>query len=347
MCGNKTGIGAHTFIDLAWKNAIYSDGFKYLEIPHNTRLSGWEALLRTTIPDVLVVQNFPLDLDCLEVLVELKKRGTFIAHVIDLSSWSQELARRFRGLAFADLFFGEIEEDGAKPIIDFLGAGMYWILPCAADGQVHRVSDLAEANITHDVVFLGSKRTNKSYAFDTIIRALSTDPSLKTYFAGPFWNLRDYPMALIQRYCSKIKLTKFADSIAKWRLTVPLHREKFVYANAKVSLNIHERNNFLDASHLIVNGRTFKIAASGGVLFTDRVQPMRHYFEEEREFLSYDDFEDFPEKLRYLLGNKELRLQIRRRASKRAQNEHLQVHRLRDILSVRAGRKPVHMRRCA
>jgi len=342
VTGTRSGIGAHTFIDLAWKNAIQSAGHIYNEIPSNMGIEAWEHLLKLDI-DILLIQNYPSCKEYIQVLVLLKKRGVFIAHVID-NEGGNVLGSNELNDAYASIFFGEIELEGASKIIKTVGVDNYWVLPCAADGRFHTVTDLHETSITHDFAFLGSRRTNKSYAFSEYMRPLINRKGIKCNFNGPYWSFKDYPLAFVQRLSNKFNLSKISRSVAFKRLTVPLELEREAYAKALISLNFHERDKVGHQDHIIVNGRTFKVLASGGVLLTDRVLPMERYLD-KNEYCTFETIEEFFEKISYLMSNRADRIRMRELGSKRVHNEHLQLHRLQDLIAVFNSKQPRHMHR--
>lgn len=330
--GTRKGIGAHTFIDHAWKKAIENLGFEYSGFSVDSSLVDWQKLL-VAPPDLLIVQNFPRGNEYFEIFSEARRLGVYILHVVDKNKLDH-LHDNLCNYAYADKFFGEIEPSGLGQITKKIGHLGYYKIPCAADGSIHYPYDLMETNVDYDAVFLGSKRTSKPFAFEKIMNAIEMDGSYKTLFSGPFWTKSDFLMYAAQRLLHRLRLQTFSNSIGSARLKIPMEKESELYSRSLVSLNFHERHSLSEQDHLIVNGRTFKVAASGGVLLTDHVTAMDQYFEEGADFISFKSADEFWDRFSELRNNKPLRIKLRKSASARAQGEHLQEHRLSELISM-------------
>ena len=74
--------------------------------------------------------------------------------------------------------------------------------------------------------------------------------------------------------------------------------------------------------------------SDGGAIAVDPSVAMDQYFEEGADFISFKSADEFWERFSELRNNKPLRIKLRQSASARAQGEHLQEHRLSELISM-------------
>ncbi len=83
----------------------------------------------------------------------------------------------------------------------------------------------------------------------------------------------------------------------------------------------------------IVNLRSFEVPMCGGLQFCAHFDEIAEYFEEGKEIVFYRSNEDMIDKAKYYLKseNKDLRIQMKLAARKRAENEHSWFNRFKKV----------------
>ena len=104
---------------------------------------------------------------------------------------------------------------------------------------------------------------------------------------------------------------------------------KGIIESSKINLYIINRQE-----QQSVPWQIFEIMSYGGFLITNYHNGMVDLFEPGREFAYFEDEEDLELKLRIYLSNAERRNEIAKSAYQKIRNEHLIIHRIREILSI-------------
>lgn len=106
----------------------------------------------------------------------------------------------------------------------------------------------------------------------------------------------------------------------------------YVFRNSKINLNITLRS--------IKTGiplRALDIMGSGGFLLSNYQQELFEYFEADKDFVYYSDYDELEEKVSYYLGHEEEREQIARNGCRKVLEEHSMRLRMQDILCIVMG----------
>lgn len=105
---------------------------------------------------------------------------------------------------------------------------------------------------------------------------------------------------------------------------------KKIYNYTKINVNNHCLVNVNGA-----NVRVFDIPACEGFLLTDRMEDIvTRLFVEGKEVVTYTDFQDMRNKVKYYLKNEKERCEIAANARQKVLKKHLYKHRVEEILSV-------------
>ena len=106
----------------------------------------------------------------------------------------------------------------------------------------------------------------------------------------------------------------------------------YVFKCSKINLNITLRS--------IKTGiplRALDIMGSGGFLLSNYQQELFEYFEPDKDFVYYSDYEELEEKVGYYLTHEKEREQIARKGQKKTFEEHSMKLRVQDMLSIVIG----------
>lgn len=106
----------------------------------------------------------------------------------------------------------------------------------------------------------------------------------------------------------------------------------YAFRNSKINLNITLRS--------IQTGiplRAFDIMGCGGFLLSNYQQELFEYFEADKDFVYYTDYEELIEKVDYYLAHEEERKQIAENGCKRVFEQHNMKLRMQDILTIVMG----------
>ena len=104
---------------------------------------------------------------------------------------------------------------------------------------------------------------------------------------------------------------------------------KEIIETSKINLYIMNRQ-----AQQSVPWQVFEIMSYGGFLITNYHSGMLELFEPGKEFAYFEDDNDLELKLRIYLSNAERRNEIAKSAYEKIKNEHLIIHRVREILSI-------------
>lgn len=101
-----------------------------------------------------------------------------------------------------------------------------------------------------------------------------------------------------------------------------------VFRSAQININ-------MSSTQLVtsVNQRVFDVPMAGGFLLTDWRDSLASLFDEKTELAVYRSPEELKEKIDFYRRHAELREKISTAAAARVQNEHLLIHRMRDLVS--------------
>lgn len=108
----------------------------------------------------------------------------------------------------------------------------------------------------------------------------------------------------------------------------------YVFLNSKINLNITLRS--------IKTGiplRAFDIMGCGGFLLTNYQEELFEYFEADKDFVYYTDYEDLMEKADYYLLHEEERVQIAQNGRRKVYKQHNMRLRVQNILDIVTGKK--------
>lgn len=101
-----------------------------------------------------------------------------------------------------------------------------------------------------------------------------------------------------------------------------------IFANSKINLNISLRS--------ILSGiplRAFDIMGAGGFLITNYQEDYMDFFDENKDFVIYYDYEDLLDKVSYYLKHDDERQQIAQNGRKKVAEQHTYLHRVEQIIS--------------
>ncbi len=98
-----------------------------------------------------------------------------------------------------------------------------------------------------------------------------------------------------------------------------------IFSNYKISLNIIELRNtaILKNPILKLHLRTFDIPMSGGLMLCRNSEELQNYFEDEKEMIAYDSYEEMIDKAKFYINcNKSVTDSIKMEARKRSLSDH-------------------------
>ncbi|KKU90615.1 MAG: hypothetical protein UY21_C0021G0015 [Microgenomates group bacterium GW2011_GWA1_48_10] len=247
--------------------------------------------------------------------VVLMKAGIF-------AETEKELFRLIREDYLADIYAAELEVPDFQR---FTGKELR-MLALAASRKYHFPAAPTK-KYACDIVYVGANLPKKRDLFRRRLFPLMKKYDVKVF--GSDWGILDravlHPLAKLER----ITLGTGAVSNFRIRRQVPYEEENQAYASAKISLNFHEQMG--DGKTFLLNGRTFKIPASGGFEICDHVPLLRKYFAEDEVVMAKDD-NDFFRKIDYYIAHEAEREKIRRKGTERALRDHTYHNRARLLL---------------
>lgn len=232
-----------------------------------------------------------------------------------------ETSRLIKDAILADIYTTQLEVSHFYK----LTGKVLRMLPLAANKKYHfptRPIDKYKC----DIIFIGAKLPKKIDLFERRLLPLMKKYKVKIFGTG--WDVFD-------KYCLK-SLAKIERKIAgtgffsNWRINrqVPYNEENQAYASAKICLNFHEQQ---PGGVFLLNGRTFKIPASGGFEICDYVPLARKYFTEDELVMVKDD-KDFFQRIDYYMNYEKERKAIQEKGTQRALREHTYHNRAQTIL---------------
>ena len=81
----------------------------------------------------------------------------------------------------------------------------------------------------------------------------------------------------------------------------------------------------------IMNGRMFEVPTCGGFLLTQPTENLKKYFEEGKEVITFENFEDLVDKVGYYLQHERAREKVAKAGYERARKEHTYERRFKEI----------------
>lgn len=119
---------------------------------------------------------------------------------------------------------------------------------------------------------------------------------------------------------------------------VELNNLSLLYSNYALSLASTAARNtgILKNPVNIVNLRSFEIPMSGGLQICSYFNELGEYFEEDKEIIFYRTNEEFLEKAKFYLNpkNEYIRINIKKAARERAENEHTWFNRFKKVFDI-------------
>ena len=80
-----------------------------------------------------------------------------------------------------------------------------------------------------------------------------------------------------------------------------------------------------------MNGRMFEVPTCGGFLLTQPTENLKKYFEEGKEVITFENFEDLVDKVGYYLQHERAREKVAKAGYERARKEHTYERRFKEI----------------
>ncbi len=229
--------------------------------------------------------------------------------------------------AYANLYsyFFIIQKDEFLSLLHEGGHKNAHYLPLAALPSFHKKQELTkEERNTYgaDLAFLGAGYPNRRHQF----RKLLSVKNFKIW--GSDWEGESLLIPFIQNNGQRVD---------------PITSVK-IYSATKVNLNLH--SNVKSESQEIgdfVNPRTFELASIEAFQLVDKRSLMAELFEiegENKELVTFDNFDQVPELLNYYLLKNEEREAIAQRAAKRVHKDHSYQARMKEAIDIIAQNLP-------
>lgn len=219
-------------------------------------------------------------------------------------------------------FFFTIQKDGFMDELKKHGVHYSHYLPLAADPEIHRPLKLAKHEIDEygsEISFMGAGYYNRQKLFMGLL-----DLNFKIWGTG--WDSNSIFAENLQR--NGMRLSN--DDIVK------------VFNATTINLNLHSSvchegvNPFGD----FVNPRTFETASCRGFQLVDHRSLLADHFSLGDEIISYSCPEELRGLIEYYLQHSEERNRIAAKSRERILKEHTYEHRMQELLSFVAAKKP-------
>jgi spore maturation protein CgeB len=327
-------LGAARWICDGWRR-----GFR--EVGHEFHLLVRRDSLRQRVevvkPDLFITAIDILDVassEILKTLSAMRSEGTKIAiwvHWPLVPSIDPRRAEVLKRADVADLYFGEREAEQMERFTRDTGKE-YHVIPHAADNTQHPVAPVPKYRL--DIAYLGANLPTKRWLARTLLPALRRRYRVGIF--GPGWTFTDELLGYASAASRKLHAGGIATQIDRARIAVPPEEEAALYSSATISLNFHEREADGSQPHYIVNQRTFKIPACGGLELCDYVPAIRNYFDEDELVMLPLSLERWLQTIDYLLKHPAERERIRVNGVKRALRDHTYKSRITLLLRLLA-----------
>lgn len=255
----------------------------------------------------------------------LKKFRDLGGKVLMKAGWipeqESEISKLIREEGLADIYTTELE----VPHFFKLTGKELKMLPLAANKKYHFPTKPIK-KYECDIIFIGARLHKKNDLFERRLFPLMKKYNVKIFGTG--WDSFDkYILKPLSKAERKLTGTGiFAD--LRINRQVPYHEENQAYSSAKICLNFHEEQ---PGGVFLLNGRTFKIPASGGFEICDFVPLAGQYFDEDELVMVKTD-QEFFEKVDYYMVHENERKIIQEKGTARALDEHTYHNRVQTIL---------------
>lgn len=325
---NPEDNSAERWIYEVWKDGFLTLGMKLTPISDSNFVSALKSVDEAVLMTDICVLKLP---KYCEFLSARRKAGLKIATWVHwpLIKEVKHNEKFFRGEGFADLYFGERENDGEAFIRDT--GKKYFCIPHAASPILHQ-SEVNTSQCKWDIVYLGSRLPKKKWFEENILYQLKKEKGLNVLIIGSGWNKNDSYLNLVRFILKRIKNKNLKTLFDQMTVKIKPEQEGALYRSAKICLNFHEREKDGSQPHYIVNSRTFKIPACGGFQICDEVPAIRKYFTDQEVVMCPLNKDTWINTIYYYLKNERERLQIQRKGTQRAELHHFSPSRCLDLL---------------
>ncbi|MDQ0418975.1 spore maturation protein CgeB [Croceifilum oryzae] len=201
-----------------------------------------------------------------------------------------------------------------------IGCQKVFHLPLATDPEVFRPMNVASSYCS-DICFVGSLYGARRIAFfNSISSYLLTK---KVLLVGLYWDqIQNYSL-----FQDKIRLG--------W---TPGEEAARYYNGAKIVINLHREHNENQNQFLVpalsINNRTFEVASCGSFQLTDIRPDLHEFYTPGLEIETFENPDDFINKIEYYLKNENERKKIEMNGLKRTLQENTYEKRLRQLLDI-------------
>lgn len=322
-----TGLGADRWISSGYRDAFEDMGHTFSFLTFADDLG---ARIAETKADLLIIGVSRVGGKHAAALERARANGTKVF------VWTDSMVKEDAALMdailhhdIADLYFGETEADWMKEFMDATGR-RYVTVANAANKKLHFPAP-PSPKYACDVAYLGANLPLKKTAFERLLFPLRKKYRVRVY--GPGWTLTDDVLRALAGAARKLRLMGVNDLLSKMRITVPVAEENLLYSSAKISLNIHEAREGRTAHHVILNERTFKIPACGGLEICDYNPALRRYFAEDEMLMGENDA-DWHAKIDYCLRHEAERKAMREKGTARAFRDHTYHNRAAQLIAL-------------
>ncbi len=149
-----------------------------------------------------------------------------------------------------------------------------------------------------------------------IHRPYDTEKTIDVSFVGQCYGNRPEIIGRLEAHGIPVKAYGFG-----WP-NGPLTAEDMVRMYSKSRINLGFGSVIGLSNTYCLKGRDFEIPMSGGLYLTEYHPELEEFYNPVSEIVTYRDFDDLVEKIRFLLSNPEKADEIRRKGYERARREH-------------------------
>lgn len=315
------GIGDDRTIYDGYKYAFEDLGHDFFTLTEHDDLN---QTLITLKPDLFITATAIINpLSNAAILKKYRDAGGVVLMRGGALEHETELLRLIRENVLADIYANEL----ALPRFTELTGKPLHILPLAASRKYHFPTPSVK-KYECDILYIGANLPKKRDLFRRRLLPLRQKYNIKIF--GPDWDIVDryllHPLAKLERMIAGTSV------LSQLRIDrqVPYIEENQAYGSAKICLNFHEQQ---PDGLLLLNGRTFKIPASGGFELCDRVPQLRDYFAADEVVMTEND-DDFFAKIDYYLTYDAKRKAIQEKGTVRALREHTYHNRVKTVIDL-------------
>lgn len=327
------GLGADRWIYEGWRHAFEDLGHTVVTVTSREDIKREADLLQ---PDLLITYSslwdFEIFLNQESRIMNYGKVTMFVDGEFLNNEVAVQLAKEGK---LADIFFGE-RSVAMMPDFEKRTGHPYYVIANAADRRWHfplRGSSGQAAAVEKyqcDIAYVGAYLPKKEAQFKKLLLPLTKKYHVRIY--GPYWTWKDLILLTGNKICRNLRLTKLGNWLNTKRVTLPPEDENKLYSSAKICINFHEREAD-GRDYDLLNGRTFKIPASGGFEICDHVASLRKYFTEDEVVMAENDTDWFA-KIDYYMRHDTGRRAIQERGTARALRDHTYHNRVEQLLKL-------------